>query len=181
MEDATGHLEIRKRAINQTRVNGMRHSGHEQKFMSNGFHHLEARRMLVFSSQDENGIKRLESAYNDHWSRMNEDDFDDSYMSRLSYTLSNRRSAFSWKSFATVNSKNDLMTGIKFSRPIRAFSRARLAFCFTGQGAQWYAMGREIQAFVFRQSLREISELLKEMGCLWSLQGTFVENLCRLR
>ncbi|APA10781.1 hypothetical protein sscle_07g055510 [Sclerotinia sclerotiorum 1980 UF-70] len=171
MEDAAGYLDNREKAINRTQVNGTNHANHDQRPMTNGFHHLETRRILVFSAQDENGIKRLESAYNDHWSQMNKDELSDSYMSRLSYTLGNRRSALLWRSFATVNSKNDLITGIKFSRAVRALPRARLAFCFTGQGAQWYAMGRDIQAPIFKQSLRELSELLTDMGCLWSLQA----------
>ncbi|KAM0168080.1 hypothetical protein ACHAPF_011356 [Botrytis cinerea] len=159
MEDAIGHLKLREEVLIHKQMN------------VNLDLSYNVRRILVFSSQDENGVKRLESAYNMHWSRMSKDDFSDSYMNRLSYTLSNRRSAFLWRSFATFNSGNDLITGIKFSHAIRAISQPHLAFCFTGQGAQWYAMSRGIQSNVFRQSLIEISELLEEMGCLWSLQA----------
>lgn len=171
MEDAIGHLKLREEVLIHKQMN------------VNLDLSYNVRRILVFSSQDENGVKRLESAYNMHWSRMSKDDFSDSYMNRLSYTLSNRRSAFLWRSFATFNSGNDLITGIKFSHAIRAISQPHLAFCFTGQGAQWYAMSRGIQSNVFRQSLIEISELLEEMGCLWSLQGMIFQcffHKCKL-
>ncbi|KAF7881904.1 uncharacterized protein EAF02_006592 [Botrytis sinoallii] len=171
MEDAIGHLKLRDEVSIHKQINGNMDSTHDEPSMSNGFHHCEVRRMLVFSSQDESGIKRLESAYNGYWSRMSIEDFSISYMNRLSYTLSDRRSSLLWRSFATFNSENDLTAGIKFSPAIRAISQPRLAFCFTGQGAQWYAMAREIQANVFRKSLTETSKLLKEMGCLWSLQA----------
>lgn len=155
MEDAIGHLKLRDEVpiCKQTNVNI--NSRHDQASMSSGFYHSEVRRLLVFSSQDENGIKRLESAYNGNWSQLTKEDFSDSYVNRLSYTLSNRRSALLWRSFATLNSESDLTAWIKFSPAIRAISQPRLAFCFTGQGAQWYAMAREIQANVFRKSLIE--------------------------
>ncbi|KAF7899503.1 hypothetical protein EAF00_003839 [Botryotinia globosa] len=171
MEDAIGHLKLRDDVSDHKQINGNMDSAHNKAPVSNGFHHHEVRKILVFSSQDENGIKRLESAYKGHWSRMTMNNFSNSYMNRLSYTLSDRRSSLLWRSFATSNSENDLTAGIKFSPAIRAISQPRLAFCFTGQGAQWYAMAREIQANAFRKSLIETSELLNEMGCLWSLQA----------
>lgn len=173
MEDAIGHLKLRDEVSIHKQINGNMDSTHGQPPIYNGFHHHEVKIILVFSSQDGDGIKRLESAYNRHWSRMTIKNFSNSYMNRLSYTLSDRRSSLLWRSFATFNSENDLTSGIKFSPAIRAISQPRLAFCFTGQGAQWYAMAREIQANAFRKSLIETSEILKEMGCLWSTQGMF--------
>ncbi|EHK97214.1 putative Phthiocerol synthesis polyketide synthase type I PpsA [Glarea lozoyensis 74030] len=47
----------------------------------------------------------------------------------------------------------------------------RLGFVFNGQGAQWYAMGRElILAYpTFGAQIREASEILSEYGAKWSL------------
>ena len=50
-----------------------------------------------------------------------------------------------------------------------------LAFVFTGQGAQWYAMGRELIAVypAFGHSLETTDLCLRELGACWSLLGKF--------
>ncbi|RDA91337.1 hypothetical protein CP533_0018 [Ophiocordyceps camponoti-saundersi (nom. inval.)] len=48
--------------------------------------------------------------------------------------------------------------------------RQCVCFVFTGSGAQWFSMGRELLAYhVFRDSLAASAALLKEMGCEWDL------------
>jgi acyl transferase domain-containing protein/NADPH:quinone reductase-like Zn-dependent oxidoreductase len=57
---------------------------------------------------------------------------------------------------------------IKFSK---ASKNVTLGFVFTGQGAQWYAMGREliIQYPIFRESLVQAEKCLDDLGASWSL------------
>ncbi|KAE8353277.1 hypothetical protein BDV28DRAFT_110952 [Aspergillus coremiiformis] len=130
-----------------------------------------APKLLVFSSQDEKGIERLQAAYNEHFATFAEH-MDTKYLSRLAYTLSDRRSLLLWRAFVFCNEEHDLLKGMKLSRPVKALMAPRLAFCFTGQGAQWFAMGRELSIFdIYSQSIAQSSAVLKGLMCPWSLEG----------
>ncbi|RCI10836.1 hypothetical protein L249_5248 [Ophiocordyceps polyrhachis-furcata BCC 54312] len=53
---------------------------------------------------------------------------------------------------------------------LRIRPRQAVCFVFTGSGAQWFSMGRELLAYdVFRTSLETSGRLLEGMGCGWSL------------
>lgn len=131
-------------------------------------------KMLVFSSQDEKGIGRLEAVYNQHLSR-NQLLMSPTYGARLAYTLSERRSALLWRSFAICDFQKGLEKGIELSKPVRALTSPGLALCFTGQGAQWAAMGHELQVFeVYKQSIAKSSAVLKSLGCSWTVESTFI-------
>ena len=56
----------------------------------------------------------------------------------------------------------------------RSRSMPVLSFVFTGQGAQWSGMGRELLGHhVFRASLEQASRYLQGLGCKWSLIGIY--------
>lgn len=54
-------------------------------------------------------------------------------------------------------------------KPVKASASPNTAFVFTGQGAQWHAMGRELVQFdVFAGSIQQSAAYLKtELGCPW--------------
>ncbi|KAF5554665.1 polyketide synthase [Fusarium mexicanum] len=56
-------------------------------------------------------------------------------------------------------------------RPKRATSLAPLTFIFSGQGAQWHAMGRELinSSQCFRQSMMAMEDIIRREGGSWSL------------
>lgn len=89
----------------------------------------------------------------------------------LAYTLSQRRTAFEWRSFVVVRDmedasnimQNDLL---KFKR---SKTKAGCAFVFTGQGAQWHAMARELSdASVFQDALVRADHHLAYLRCPWT-------------
>nr|WHN38867.1 polyketide synthase 6 [Elsinoe perseae] len=91
----------------------------------------------------------------------------------LGFTLSQRRSRFPWTIALTANNVDHLRESLKQAalKPVRATKSPRLGFVFTGQGAQWYAMGRELlfRYPVFLSSLQKASRIFNNYGAGWSL------------
>ncbi|EEP76468.1 hypothetical protein UREG_01317 [Uncinocarpus reesii 1704] len=93
------------------------------------------------------------------------------YMIDLAHTLC-KRSRFPWRAFCTASSLDELLHNLEFklSKPVRSNKRPALGFVFTGQGAQWYAMGRELLAYPrFRKSIEAADDYIKSLGSTWSL------------
>ncbi len=130
-------------------------------------------RVFVWSSFDEAGIKRLTSVMLEHLDKKAHAVFDEEkYLRDLSYTLAVKRTSFPWRSYIISDSLDSLCENLKsgVSKPVRATSRPNMGYVFTGQGAQWYAMGREMMCYpIFKNSLFESTICLLQLGCPWSL------------
>jgi acyl transferase domain-containing protein len=131
-------------------------------------------KIFIFSASDEAGIERMREVYQAHLtSQTNTSEIGSTYFDDLQYTLASRRSAFPWRSFTLASSIPSLLK--QLSSPlttVRSNPAARLAFIFTGQGAQWYAMGRELLAYsAFKESLQEASAYLQGLNCPWLVIG----------
>lgn len=95
-------------------------------------------------------------------------------LENLSYTLHTRRSLLSWRSAVVAATQDDLLAGLGQAKALKSMpdtSSIQLTFVFTGQGAQWFAMGRELISCssVFRESIQVSDEILRSLGCEWSL------------
>ena len=141
---------------------------------SNDSHEAGKRPMVfVFSSPEQAALQRLATIYADHIDAKLSHSLSlpIHYLDYLAYTLGTRRSIFQWRTAVIANSLDQLAT--KLREPVTSHRTNRIpdiVYCFTGQGAQWYAMGRELlQYSVFRQTLLDAETYLKHLGADWSV------------
>ncbi|KAI8270597.1 Reducing polyketide synthase FUB1 [Colletotrichum sp. SAR11_239] len=129
------------------------------------------KRLFAFSTKDQTGIDRLGPLFSDFLSNK-EATSNARFLGDLAYTLAGRRSHFEFRSFAVAESVSDLQTQIEKGLPKskRASKHDNPIFVFTGQGAQWPAMGRELlNNCIFRTSIHKSQVLLEHYGCPWDL------------
>jgi acyl transferase domain-containing protein len=131
--------------------------------------------LVIFSMAEQSGLERLTAAYREYLqaSKVSEDP---DFLANLAYTLSEKRSRFPWRSFVVADSVAALESGLRDGpqTPIQSIRNPNVCFVFNGQGAQWWAMGRELLVYsVFGRSLQESEECFRSMGCKWSLMGMF--------
>ena len=95
--------------------------------------------------------------------------------SNLAYTLGQRRSLLHWRAAIPAINSFELIEAINGEKVItgKETEPLRLGFIFTGQGAQWYAMGRELyeQYPIFATSILQADACLAALGAEWSLIG----------
>jgi acyl transferase domain-containing protein len=100
---------------------------------------------------------------------------DDKFMDDLAFTLSQHRSRFMWKTAVIGTSIANLIDSFSGALKLRSsVRRPTVAFIFTGQGAQWPGMGKELlYAYpVFRESISKIDEFLKTLQAPFRVYGT---------
>lgn len=134
--------------------------------------------LFVFSSPEQDGVARLAEAYAGHiGNELQEGEksslIKDSGLANLAYTLSERRTIFNFRGFTVSNSIKALQSSLESGIPKlpRAAKNPACAFVFTGQGAQWYAMGRELNSHaVFRLSVEAADAYISSLGASdWSV------------
>ncbi|KAL8653433.1 MAG: hypothetical protein Q9226_003851 [Calogaya cf. arnoldii] len=131
--------------------------------------HLSYPLAFALSAPEQNALTRLGEAlacYLDH-----RDFSGNNMLEQLAFTLGNRRSTFQWRTTVVANHFQDLKKKLRnLAKPARASKSPTLLFCFTGQGAQWYAMGRELLASeVYLTRVRTADTYLKSIGACWSV------------
>ncbi|OAA65486.1 polyketide synthase [Niveomyces insectorum RCEF 264] len=94
-------------------------------------------------------------------------------MGNVAYTLGQRRSHLQYRAALSAKDSFELVEAIngeKFT-PGKEIEPLRIGFVFTGQGAQWWGMGRELyeQYPVFTSAIDHADRCLLALGADWSL------------
>lgn len=139
----------------------------------NGWHEHVTSRLVVLSAKEEQAALNMAKNLKTHLEGLDTTN-QEKYFDSLVYTLGQKRTRLPWTSAFPVNNVTDLiktLDGARFKPRRIASSTPKIGFVFTGQGAQWYAMGRElIEAYpVFKAAVLEAEEALRDVGCNWSL------------
>ncbi|KAF4631033.1 hypothetical protein G7Y89_g7101 [Cudoniella acicularis] len=151
----------------------------------NGSDHLNPKqiqtrpKLLIWSASDSKGIERLAAVYGKHFRKLSLTPNEAAeYLENLAFTLNMRRSTLPWKSLVVSNSLTSLHDlGTKISEPVLSLPKLSIGFVFTGQGAQWPEMGRELLLYpVFHDSFRDADAYMKSIGCEWSLLDELVKD-----
>ncbi|RDA95562.1 hypothetical protein CP533_1202 [Ophiocordyceps camponoti-saundersi (nom. inval.)] len=126
-----------------------------------------AARVFVLSSPERDAIPRQSQAYAEYVEARATNDT----LNNLAYTLAERRSLFQWRCAIVAGSVDELASRWRDQdlKPVKADTRRlNIAFVFTGQGAGWHAMGRELVYFdAFASSIRQSAAYLATLGCPW--------------
>lgn len=102
---------------------------------------VTSHKLFVWTSNEKSGIDRTAAHYSKYLAcklENLEEQEDDLLFSKFSRTLASRRSILPWKSFAVVSSVKALCEALNgpSETPKRTSKPPRVAFIFTGQGAQ---------------------------------------------
>lgn len=134
--------------------------------------------LFVWSAADQGGVKRIFQSHEAYLSGQGSRDLTErkQLWGQLAYTLGCHRSHLGWRAFAVLPSSSCMgprAFEAQISPPVRALVNGpRIGFIFTGQGAQWCAMGMELTSFQsFKAGLIEADTYLKSLGCTWSVLG----------
>lgn len=143
-------------------------NGHDHDFDSFG-EIAEPPNVFTFSAFDEAGVHRNATAHQIFW-QSTKDVVGCERLSDAAHTLA-RRSRFPWRSIVIAKSASELAEVLTSpAKPLRARSSINVGYVLTGQGAQHYAMARELLCYpVFRCSLRQAAEEFSRLGAQWSL------------
>ncbi|KAF3030660.1 t1pks [Penicillium rubens] len=98
--------------------------------------------------------------------------FDDSAMGNLAYTLGQRRTFLPWRLASSAVLSQELTASLDNNAvPVRSSKEPTVGFVFTGQGAQWHGMGKELLSTypVFKQTMRDVDTCLKSLGATFSI------------
>ncbi|KAJ4862469.1 polyketide synthase dehydratase domain-containing protein [Trichoderma breve] len=173
---SNGHVNGNGNGITKGYLNG---NGHV-----NGTHKTASSKVLVLSARDERGGQRMVEDLKTYLEKHKSLDFEaaETLLRDLSYTLAERRTLFPWVAAHQVRldteTDNHPLDAVieafdspRFKPGKTPTGQPRIGMVFTGQGAQWNAMGRELleEYPVYRQSIEEAEAHLKDLGATWSL------------
>lgn len=142
----------------------------------------QTRKLFVLSAHDKHALETLMKNLGIYLEQRPEI-FQNDLMSNVAYTLGQRRTIMQWRVAVSSLSSFDLIQALNSGKlsPVREIDPLRIGYIFTGQGAQWNAMGRELydQYPVFANSIDACDKCLASLGAsfLLSVSWLFVSPL----
>jgi len=159
-------------------------------------------RLFLFSSRDEEGCKRQFRSFAEYIAALLSDRDRPKHVLRdLAFILSDKRTRLPWSSYVHATSLAALQTRLlnetTIPKPRKRREKPGICFCFSGQGAQWASMGKELyDAFtIFQNSVDRSAKYLRDaLGCTWDAttemfagkqesrldEPTFSQTLCTI-
>ena len=115
----------------------------------------ETPQLLLFTANSAKSLTRMIDNYK-LWVEKNQDKIGD-----LAYTLACRREHLPHRAFAIVNS--GVIESVSPHANLKSAKRMNVVMVFTGQGAQWPQMGRELMqsSQVFKSSIKSLDQYLQ--------------------
>lgn len=131
----------------------------------------ELKNVFALSAYDQEGLKRTVENLK-YYVETKECQLD-LRIDDLAFTLASKRTVLPYKSFAVAKDARELLENLEsIPSPVRSSDShtPNVAFAFTGQGAQWFGMGKGLQVYpVFAASMKRSADLLKALGCTWDI------------
>jgi acyl transferase domain-containing protein/NADPH:quinone reductase-like Zn-dependent oxidoreductase/NAD(P)-dependent dehydrogenase (short-subunit alcohol dehydrogenase family)/SAM-dependent methyltransferase/acyl carrier protein len=162
--------------------NGIKNLSNGVNGLSNGINNEtvselpESPLIVTLSAESANSIKKIAKDTR-NWA-LNQSPSED-LLRNLAFTLASRRSAMRHRIAFPARTLQDVISGLEaVSSKEKPSLSPRLLFVFTGQGAQWHAMGRELMNIEspFRKSMQKSDSLLRIIGADWSLMEELSKN-----
>lgn len=129
-------------------------------------------RLFVLSAHDEGAAKRVVEQLG-IYIEQHPEVFQKRLVRDMAYTLGERRTHLQWRIAITASSCDELANALNGvgATPAVASKEPKVAFVYTGQGAQWVGMGKELMEShpIFANTIRKCSDYLQEIGAEFSL------------
>jgi acyl transferase domain-containing protein len=139
-----------------------------------------AKRIYVLSANDKTTLGNQMNALTVYLEQRPEV-FQNSLLPNLAYTLGQRRSVLSYKIAIPARSSAELISVLatRGTTQCRSVAEPRIGYVFTGQGAQWHAMGHELlDAYpIFATTMERIDQHLLNLGARFSLLGKLAQRV----
>ncbi|CAP93818.1 Pc16g11480 [Penicillium rubens Wisconsin 54-1255] len=140
---------------------------------------LALSRIFMVSGFDERTCAQQMQALSNYISDRGHEVDQEKFLDDLAFTINERRSVFPWKAAVVGDTIAGLATSLSQNVKARSAVRnPRLGFVFTGQGAQWAGMGKELlQAYpIFKVSILAIDKFLIDMGAPFTVEGEIAKH-----
>ncbi|KID62105.1 polyketide synthase, partial [Metarhizium brunneum ARSEF 3297] len=157
-----------------THVHGHSTLQHRRSLKASPTNAMTRPRLFPLSHDQEGGVAKLAA----NFKRFILDKLPDTNESldSLAFTLSDRRSVHRFRWCVAASSRDELVDGLEHivegtDRALQQAEERKICFAFTGQGAQWAGMGRELLAAypVFAKSMERSEKYLTHLGADWRL------------